>query len=167
VLNIFIAILEEAYIISKMENKSHWIFDYMKSSYKDSNVPHNFVPKEKPNEPNKCGVGSFKNEKRHVTFSQQARSIGEAVSYEEPNLIKSKRFSESVFKPLDKDKVEKQIEEEFNTIDRNLDEIRLLSEKATRENSIIDSEVHDSVLSEITAIERRISEIRIILQKNY
>jgi hypothetical protein len=157
-----------------MENKSHWIFDYMKSSYRDKSVPHNFIPKEKENEKpkppdvKKYGQGSFKNEKRHVAFSSQhARSISEADSFVEPK-HKSRQHHDSVFKPHDKDRVESQIEEEFNRIDSNLDEIRLLSEKATRENSIIEnSEIKESVLSEIGGIERKVQEIRNILSKNY
>jgi len=42
VLNIFIAIIEEAYITSKMQSKTHWVFDYIKNDKKQNNFA--FVP---------------------------------------------------------------------------------------------------------------------------
>jgi hypothetical protein len=156
-----------------MENKSHWIFDYIKQSYKEgSNVPHNFLPKPeteglKKVEP-KRHAGSIK-DKKHVTFSQNKSYISEVMSYEEPKLIKNKKFNESAAVNIsDKNDIEKYIEEEFNTIDQNLEELRILSEKATRENTLDENdEIREAVLAEIVAIEKRANEIRVTLQKNY
>jgi hypothetical protein len=175
-----------------MESKSHWIFDYMKSNYKDNNAPHSFIPKQQEPQkkdkkqhaellPTKQFKGSFKNDekKKYISFSQARSYIGEGASLEEPSKVthkqaytekkeNPKRKSIDTFNQSDKEAIERLIEEEFNNIDRNLDELRLYSEKATRDNTVDQNdEIREAVLDEILTIEKKTNEIRVILQKNF
>lgn len=65
VLNIFIAIIEEAYITSRMENKTHWVFDYIKNDKQQKSFA--FVP------PKEESV-EYKTEEKRPSLSEKSHS---------------------------------------------------------------------------------------------
>jgi hypothetical protein len=86
VLNIFIAIIEEAYIISKMENKTHWVFDYIKNDKSQKNFAYAppkedsvlKKPEEKQSQSEKSISPSYRNrekEKRYYKSTNQTPKV--------------------------------------------------------------------------------------------
>jgi hypothetical protein len=167
VLNIFIAILEEAYVISKMENKSHWVYDYLHQAGTKHQKVENIVVIDKPEEhkvvkPEKEYSRSVKNDlfkKRHVTFDQ-AKSYGF-----ESEFLDTKQQSMINLENKKKDALHKAIENEFNTIDNTLDEIRKLSLKTIASNASELDELRTNVFDQISNIDNRTFTLREFLSK--
>lgn len=76
VLNIFIAIIEEAYINSKMQNKTHWVFDYIKNDKSQKNFAYAppkeesvlKKPEEKQSQSEKSLSPSYRNKEREKRY---------------------------------------------------------------------------------------------------
>ena len=154
VLNIFIAIIEEAYVTSKMENKTHWVFDYIKNTQPNQNNETNtFKPQIIP-------VKNKKINKLNSTENLLKYSFNtEKDNFEIPE-CRSTIESEV-------DQLKRKMEEEFNYIDEDLKLILQLSleVKIYGDDNLIDElrvnildRINVGIFSKTQAIRLKVSE---------
>jgi hypothetical protein len=150
VLNIFIAIIEEAYINSKMQSKTHWVFDYIK---KDKRQHIQFKPpieemKKKEEEivsPKKGMVKAYssRNLPPMGIMSKSKKSESKLKNKKFPNLTQQPQrgeFSES-FQSLGSRPFVSETED-MQTITANTDTIQTIyKKKISEEFSIIEEDL--------------------------
>lgn len=175
VLNIFIAIIEEAYIITKMENKTHWVYDYMK---KDPNeiiavkeptsrtLPKIEDRKDMSSRSYKSSSELLKKSNKQV-IPTSTRHFGHEPTSLETGILRSRRAEDTSKTPPHHVSYEKLIDEEFFAIEMNLDEIRQASlELISSKDHVLKDEVRTMIFDQINSIERKTQQIRNVLNKN-
>jgi hypothetical protein len=151
-----------------MENKSHWVYDYIHQAETKHQKIDNIVVKEKPID-TKPKVEqeyskSVKNElfkKKHVTFDQARSYALDAES------LFSKPLKTISLENKKKEALQKSIQSEFNTIDSTLEEIRKLSLKVISSNPQEIDEIRTNVFDQISNIDNRTFTLRELLSKSY
>jgi hypothetical protein len=193
-LNIFIAIIEEAYITTRMEDRSHWVFDYIKKDRQSSG-------QERRGHTGQSQSSVFRPKKLvyEKKASQSLKNLPEVYPGTQPKSMDRRMFHDvgSLDIRRDRDKpttkteervslstredkaisgrriydksqyaYEKILDEEFASIEKNLEEIRLLSNKtlSTPSDPSIE-ELRPTVLEQINNIARRTQDIRSQLNK--
>jgi hypothetical protein len=154
-----------------MENKSHWVYDYLHKAYTKHHKVDNIIVKQESSEnkmkskfPEKKYSHSLKNDanefkKKQVTFDQ-------AKSYVfEPNSVTNE--TQKIISIDIKDDNEKNLENEFKIIDKTIEEIKQVSDILIISGSIDIDEIRKSVFDQIGNIDNRIQKIREVLTKNY
>lgn len=180
-LNIFIAIIEEAYVNQKMQNKSHWIFDYIR---KDK-THHNIQVKEDNLIANKTDKHA-RNRLRHSSSKDLVSKINLNTAPGRKNMFASSVKNNSSFvtgSPMDhyrrpemgiiqksenfeQNKYERVLEEEFNNIDKKLEELRIMSiEIISSGDAMTIDELRTFFFDQINIVASRTQEIRTILNK--
>jgi hypothetical protein len=154
-----------------MENKSHWVYDYIHKAETKHHKVENIVIKEQPevkprhSKPDQEYSKSVKNDifakKKHVTFDQ-ARSYALEAESSFAKPLKSINLENKK-----KDNLQKSLEAEFNTIDNTLDEIRKLSQKIISSNPAELDEIRANVFDQISNIDNRTFNLRDLLSKTY
>lgn len=191
VLNIFIAIIEEAYVSCKMENKTHWVYDYMKKDDKNimelkddpnnnsliqnNNQNHrtsNDSLYEKPQNKSTHNLkhSKYSNNNQHKPSShfQSASNLinSNASSYEPPKLAVKFEDKNTGF-IIDNRNYERQIDEEFEKIENNIKEIIETSNDVIKRADLnTKDEIRTIVFDQVNAIESKTQELRNILNKS-
>jgi hypothetical protein len=181
VLNIFIAIIEEAYITSKMESKTHWVFDYIKKDKKQNitfKPPTAHEDRSRSKSPVESKLIRPKSSKELISVSKKSTVPQRKKQYIEEHSVPSstyfkddRRFSHQadyiVENESEQQQYEKMIEEEFNAIDNELREILQLSlEVKVLNDEQLTDEMRLLVLERInTSVLNKTQEIRSLLNK--
>lgn len=159
VLNIFIAIIEEAYIISKMQNKTHWVFDYIKKDKKQTlqfkpPIEELHKPKTTSEKPTKSSIfgkdvqpSSIVNEKKRLEFASHPSN-----NFYKRSLPEGPSSFRSVDDENNQMDLQKKLDEEFALIEQDLNAILELSMdiKKSGDDQLID-EIRILVLERINS----------------
>jgi hypothetical protein len=184
VLNIFIAIIEEAYITTKMQNKTHWVYDYIKKDPSESIVVKDPTPTSRFKNPKVGNDYSKKYSKSYMNKgemmklkSTQSLRNHSLLAQNEPSsfdlrgkmeTFKENKERENYFEKNNVDNYEKNLELEFNNIQKNLEEIKQSSlDILNSKDTDLKDEVRTMIFDQINSLERRAEELRNILNKNY
>jgi hypothetical protein len=120
-MNVFIAIIEEAYITIKMKNKNHWIYMYLKL---DNQYVELKEGKKRSQQFDKIEEKSVEESERHGTFSDvPADTITVNVNEKSENTLKGLDYF-------------------FYKIDEEIIQIKKIIDDT---NKIQDKEIHDNI----------------------
>jgi translation initiation factor 2B subunit (eIF-2B alpha/beta/delta family) len=173
VMNVFIAIIEEAYITVKMKNRNHWIYAYLKldPKYEEiENKTHNLTSsfKEEIKPPsNRNNELSKSKEQKKVMNELTSKNILRNILNLDKIDFQDIEGAENKFEK-DKKKVEANLERIFQKIEENVKELLKIGDDVSKlKDSEMKNEVMVFIYDSVNSIENKVLQIRnLILSAN-
>jgi len=165
-MNVFIAIIEEAYITIKMKNRNHWIYTYLKMNdkyeeikQKSKHLTTSIHDEIKTPSRNHDELSKSK-EQRKVLSEVASKNILRTILSLDKVDIKDNDNTDSKFEK-EKKKVDESLEKVFKKIEENVKELLKIGEDVSRlKDSEMKNEIMVFIYDSVNNVENKVVQIR-------
>ena len=167
-MNVFIAIIEEAYITIKMKNRNHWIYAYLKLDPKyeeikeqTKNITTNY--NTEPNNPSLLDNVSKNKEQKKVMSELASKNILRNILSLDKMEFNDIDNSDKQYE-MEKVKVESSLEKIFKKIEENVKELLKIGDDVSKlKDSEMKNELMVFIYDSVNTVENKVQQIRNLL----
>ena len=167
-MNVFIAIIEEAYITIKMKNRNHWIYAYLKLDPKyeeikeqTKNITTNY--NTEPNNPSLLDNVSKNKEQKKVMSELASKNILRNILSLDKKEFNDIDNSDKQYEK-EKVKVESSLEKIFKKIEENVKELLKIGDDVSKlKDSEMKNELMVFIYDSVNTVENKVQQIRNLL----
>jgi len=167
-MNVFIAIIEEAYITIKMKNRNHWIYAYLKLDPKyeeikeqTKNITTNY--NTEPNNPSLLDNVSKNKEQKKVMSELASKNILRNILSLDKMEFNDIDNSDKQYEK-EKVKVESSLEKIFKKIEENVKELLKIGDDVSKlKDSEMKNELMVFIYDSVNTVENKVQQIRNLL----